>query len=141
MDNPVDHPFDLGLVNYARHPENNEYVVYRFADEFRANSFETALKDKGIPYETDTHEKKQLTYYLFGVHKNYYKQTEKINYQVEGQHRKPFIPFAGFRWFLILGSGLVLTLASIGYCKAQNKLKLIDEKGTSINSVEKVENK
>ncbi len=141
MDNPVDHPIDLGLVNYARHPENNEYIVYRFADENRANSFEEALKEKNIPYENDTHEKKQVTYHLFGVHKNHYKVTEKINYQVESQHRKPFIPYAGFRWFLMLLSGVVMSLAILGYCKAQEKLSSYDEKPASVNTTEKVQNK
>lgn len=140
MDNPVDHPIDLGLVNYSRHPENSEYVVYRFADEHRAGSFEAALKENNIPYESDTHEKKQVTYYLFGIHKNYYKKTEKINYQVEGKHRKPFIPYAGFRWFLILASGVVMTVAILGYCKSQEKLRSYDETPASVNSTEKVEN-
>lgn len=141
MDNPVDHPIDLGLVNYSRHPENSEYVVYRFADEHRASSFEEALKEKNIAYEHDTHEKKQVTYYLFGVHKNHYKVTEKINYTVEAKHRKPFIPFTGFRWFLMVTSGIVMTLAILGYCKAQEKLSSFDEKPASVNSTEKVENK
>ena len=141
MDNPVDHPIDLGLVNYSRHPENHEFIVYRFADEGRANSFEAALNEQGIPYENDTHEKKQVTYHLFGIHKNYYKKTEKINYKVEAQHRKPFIPYVGFRWFLILISGVAMSLAILGYCKAQEKLSSYDKKPTSINSQEKVENK
>ncbi|MDG1332901.1 MAG: hypothetical protein P8P74_11275 [Crocinitomicaceae bacterium] len=136
MDNPVDHPIDLGLVNYARHPENKEYVVYRFADEHRANSFEEALKEKDIPFETDTHEKKQVTYYLYGIHKNHYKVTEKLNYKVEAQHRKPFIPYAGFRWFLLIASGIVMTIAILGYCKAQDKLSSHNETPASVNSTE-----
>lgn len=134
MDNPVDHPIDLGLVNYSRHPENSEYVVYRFADEHRAKSFEEALNEKGIQFESDTHEKKQVTYYLFGIHKNHYKVTEKINYTVEAKHRKPFIPFAGFRWFLILFSAIVMVLAIMGYCKAQEKLTSLDETSASVNT-------
>ncbi|PHR29597.1 MAG: hypothetical protein COA38_11275 [Fluviicola sp.] len=133
MDNPIDHPIDLGLVNYARHPANTEYVVYRFADEHRANSFEEELIEKDIRFEKDTHEKKQVTYYLFGVHKNDYKITEKINFAVEGKHRKPFIPFAGFRWFLIIFSTVLMVLAIIGYCKAQDKLTSFDETSASIN--------
>lgn len=136
MDNPVDHPIDLGLVNYSRHPGNTEYVVYRFADEQRAISFEEALLEKNIQFEKDTHEKKLVTYYLFGVHKNDYKVTEKINFAVEGKHRKPFIPFAGFRWFLILFSAGMMLLAIIGYCKAQNKLSSFDDSSASINSSE-----
>ncbi len=133
MDNPVDHPIDLGLVNYSRHPGNTEYVVYRFADENRANSFEEALNEKNITFEKDTHEKKLVTYYLFGVHKNDYKVTEKINFAVEGKHRKPFIPFAGFRWFLILFSTGLMILAIMGYCKAQENLSSYDETSSSVN--------
>ena len=136
MDNPVDHPIDLGLVNYSRHPENRDYVVYRFADEDRANSFEAALKEKGIEFERASHEKKQLTYHLFGIHKNDYKRTEQINFDVEAKHRKPFIPFAGFRWFLILLSATVMLLAILGYCKAQEKLSSYDETSVSVNGVD-----
>lgn len=136
MDNPVDHPIDLGLVNYSRHPENSAYVVYRFADEHRAKSFEEALKEKNIQFESDTHEKKQVTYYLFGVHKNDYKVTERINFTVEAKHRKPFIPFAGFRWFMILFSAVLMLLAILGYCKAQDKLSSFDDSSPSINRTE-----
>lgn len=135
MDNPVDHPIDLGLVNYSRHPSNREYVVYRFADEHRAKSFEEALIEKNIKFESDTHEKKLVTYYLFGVHKNYFKVTEKINFAVEAKHRKPFIPFRGFRYFLLLMSAIVMCLAIMGYCKAQNKLSSYGENASSINGV------
>ncbi len=133
MDNPVDHPIDLGLVNYAKHPENSEYVVYRFADENRANSFEEALNEKSIQFEKGMHDKKQVTYYLFGVHKNYYKVTEKINFSVEAKHRKPFIPFAAFRWFLLIFSAIVMLLAILGYCNAQEKLSSQVETNVSIN--------
>ena len=140
MDNPVDHPIDLGLVNYSRHPENADYIVFRFADEHRATSFETALKEKDIYYETDTHEKKQVTYYLFGIHKNDYKVVQDINYAVEGKHRKPFIPYAGFRWFLILSSATVMLLAILGYCKAQEKLSSSNESAILVNDQTPIEN-
>lgn len=140
MDNPVDHPIDLGLVNYSRHPSNSEYIVYRFADENRAKSFEAALIEKNISYESDTHEKKQVTYYLFGIHKNDYKATEKINFAVEGMHRKPFIPYAGFRWFLITVSMGILLLAVLGYCRAQEKIQSVDKTTVSVNSIELKEN-
>jgi len=140
MDNPVDQPIDLGLVNYSRHPENKDYIVYRFADENRAKAFEKALTEKEIYFETDTHEKKQVTYYLFGIHKNDYKVTQKLNYQVEGQHRKPFIPYAGFRWFLILLSSVVMLLAILGYCNAQEKLSSSDDSVILLNDEASTEN-
>ena len=136
MDNPVDHPLDLGFVNYTRHPENSDYIVYRFADVNRANSFEEALKEQNIQFESDTHEKKLVTYYLFGVHKNDFKITEKINFAVEAKHRKPFIPYVGFRWFLILFSAGVMLLAALGYCKAQDKIRSLEDSASLVNEAE-----
>lgn len=141
MDNPVDHPIDLGLVNYTRHPSNPNYVVYRFADINRANGFEAALIEKGIDFEKDTLEKKQVTYYLFGIHKNDYKVTERLNFDVEAKYRKPFLPYAGFRYFMILFSAVVLFLAFMGYCKSQEKLQSFDEKPSTINSGDSMKNK
>ena len=136
MDNPVDHPLDLGLVNYTRHPSNSDYVVYRFADENRAKSFEEALKEKHIAFESDTVEKKLVTFYLYGIHKNDFKVTEKINFTVEAKHRKPFLPFAAFRYFMIISTAIILFLAFMGYCKAQEKLSSYDGTTSSVNSAQ-----
>ena len=48
MDNPIDNVVDLGLVNYTKHPDNPRYIIYRFADEGRASSFEK--KTSGTRY-------------------------------------------------------------------------------------------
>ena len=133
MDNPVDHTLDLGLVNYVKHPSNKDYVVYRFADQERANSFEQALEADGIWFEKSTKEGKQRNYYLFGVHKTDYTKTEKINFSVEAQHKKPLIKIAFLRYFLLFFSLIALTLATIGYCKAQNKYRIGNEVIQSVN--------
>lgn len=133
MDNPVDHTIDLGLVNYVKHPSNKDYIVYRFADQNRANSFEQALEEEGIWFEKSTKEGKQRDYYLFGVHKHDYSKTEKINYRVEAMHKKPMIKMAFFRYFILFFSLIMLTLATIGYCKAQNKYRLSNEAIQTIN--------
>lgn len=133
MDNPIDHPLDLGLVNYTRHPENKEYVVFRFPDIERANSFEEHLTKNKIWFERGAEERKQLTYHLFGLHKNDFKRAERINMLVEGKHKKPLIPIAGIRWFVVLFGMAALTLAIVGYCKQQQKLALYDDSGTLIN--------
>lgn len=133
MDNPVDHPIDLGLVNYVKHPTNPNYVVYRFADIERANSFEKGLDELGIWFEKGTEEKKQRTYTLFGIHKNDFKKTEQLNYDVEARHKKPFIPIKGLRYFLLLFSALVLILAVMGYCEQQKKLSLHNQSDLTLN--------
>lgn len=136
MENPVDHIVDLGLINYIKHPTNKDYIIFRFADINRANSFEEELKTLEIWFERSTKEGKQRDYYLFGIHKNDFKVASKINIKVEGKHKKPLIPFAFLRYFLLLFSAVVLTLAIMGYCEAQKKIQSVDETTVLINTPE-----
>lgn len=132
MENPVDHTLDLGLVNYVQHPSNPSYIVYRFPDKERAASFEIELKNNSIWFEKDEENKRGKVYTLFGVHKNDFKVTEQINFKVEAKHKKPFIPFKGFRFIvLFIGLGLLL-LSVIGYCKQQEKLSSYNSSGLTI---------
>ena len=132
MENPVDHTLDLGLVNYVQHPSNPSYIVYRFPDKERAASFEIELKNNSIWFEKDEENKRGKVYTLFGVHKNDLKVTEQINFKVEAKHKKPFIPFKGFRFIvLFIGLGLLL-LSVIGYCKQQEKLSSYNSSSLTI---------
>jgi hypothetical protein len=132
MENPVDHTLDLGLVNYLQHPSNPSYIVYRFPDKERAASFEIELKNNSIWFEKDEENKRGKVYTLFGVHKNDFKVTEQINFKVEAKHKKPFIPFKGFRFIvLFIGLGLLL-LSVIGYCKQQEKLSSYNSSSLTI---------
>ena len=134
VDNPVDNIVDLGLVNYVQHPTNQNYIVYRFVDPERAATFEKELTAATIWFEKDLESKRQKEYTLYGVHKNDFKRTDKINFKVEGIHKKPLIPFKGFRYFIVLlGLGLI-TLAIIGYCKQQEKLASYNEDVTLIKN-------
>lgn len=139
MDNPIDHPLDLGLVNYTKHPSNNDYVVFRYPDEERANTFEEFLKAENIWFERSSEAHKQRTYHLFGLHKSDFKRAERLNMKVEGKHKKPMIPIAGLRWFVVLFGMAALTLAIVGYCKQQQKLALYDDNGRLINEQNKSE--
>ena len=134
MDNPVDNIVDLGLVNYIKHPSNPNYVVFRFADKERATSFCEKLNQEKIWYEEGEEEVRSKTFTLIGIHKNDFKQAEQINFLVEAKHKKPFIPFRYFRYFVLLVGLGMLTLAIVGYCKQQNKLRSYDENGQLINT-------
>ena len=132
MENPVDHTLDLGLVNYVQHPSNPSYIVYRFPDKERAASFEIELNNNSIWFEKDEENKRGKVYTLFVVHKNDFKVTEQINFKVEAKHKKPFIPFKGFRFIvLFIGLGLLL-LSVIGYCKQQEKLSSYNSSSLTI---------
>ena len=134
MENPIDNIVDLGLVNYVKHPTNSNYIVFRFPDKARADSFQVELELKGIWFERGEEEKRARTYHLIGIHKNDFKSTEKINYLNEAKHKKPIIPFKPLRYGLILISTALITLAIIGYCKQQKVLALHENSTTLINS-------
>lgn len=130
MDNPIDHPIDLGLVNYVKHPNNPNYVIYRFADPERASSFEQALIEEKIWFEKGEQKGRVRLFILYGIHKSDYKKTQKINYQVEAKHKKFLIPHNGLRYLLLGISTVIMILALVGYCKQAEKLRLYDETGT-----------
>ena len=133
MDNPVDNPFDLGFVNYVQHPENSDYIVYRFSDQARAVDFERTLNERSIWFEKDEEEKRGKIIYLFAVHKTDFKHTQPINFDVEGKHKKPTIPFKGLRYGLLLFTLTCVLLASISYCKSMNHLKQVNKTYTRVN--------
>ena len=133
MDNPVDNIIDLGLVNYVKHPSDPSYIVFRFPDENRANSFEAELVAAEIWFERSSEQKSTRLFHLFGIHKNDFKKAEKINFRVEGMHKKPLIPFKALRYGLILFSATVMTLAIMGYCESRKKLQSVNEAITAID--------
>tara|TARA_B100000767_G_C19761319_1_gene535285 strand:- start:1213 stop:1611 length:399 start_codon:yes stop_codon:yes gene_type:complete len=131
MENPIEH-LDLGFVNFTKHPNNNSYVVYRFTDPERANSFRDELVSNNITFEEDIEKKKQVTYTLFALHKKYYKKTMQMNFKVEGKHKKPLIPFLVLRWSLLLFGLGILLLAILSYYKNMSYLNEQTEKTEQI---------
>lgn len=134
IENPVDHTIDIGLVNYVKHPSNPDYIVYRFADEERAKTFESMLEAEGIWFEKDKDDRRGKVYFLFGVHQSHFSKVEKINFSVEAKHKKPFIPFKVFRWSLMIFSFAALGLAILGYCEAQKKLTTLNKEYSTENN-------
>ena len=114
MDKKIEH-LDLGFVNYTNHPTNNDYVVFRFADVHRANSFRELLKEQKIWFEESQDQKRQLLVYLFGLHHTDYNKAQKINITVEAKHKKFLISGKFFRWFIVLFGLTMIILAAIGY--------------------------
>ncbi|MGB0934129.1 MAG: hypothetical protein ACPGU5_07585 [Lishizhenia sp.] len=132
MDSGVEHITDLGLVNYVQHPTNPDYIVFRFADIARAETFERELRAQGIWFEKGEEKPRTRTFYLFGVYKRDYKKVQQINFNTEATHRSFLIKNDFFRYFLLLFVLLVVSLAVFGYCKQQ---KIIKEKTSILNQV------
>ncbi len=127
MENPIEH-LDLGLVNFTKHPNNPNYIVYRFTDLNKANSFREELTSNNISFEQDTEKKKQVTYTLFAIKKKHYKKTMEINFKVEGAHKKPLIPFRLLRWTVLLFGLGILLLSILSYYKNMTYLNEQTEK-------------
>ncbi len=126
MDNPVDRTLDLGLVNYVQHPENPNYVVFRFADEKRAETFETRLIEEAIWFEKGDEMKRTRLFYLYGIHKNDYKKVMRINLLTEARHKKKLLPGKYFRIFMILFSFTLIGMAIFGFCDQRRILQEYD---------------
>lgn len=114
MDNPIEH-LDLGLVNYTNHPSNVNYVVFRFADEKRANSFRLLLQEQKIWFEEAQEQKRSMVFHLFGLHKSDFNKGQKINITVESKHKKFIIPGKYFRWIVVIFGVTMIIFAFIGY--------------------------
>ena len=115
----LEHPFDLGMVNYHKHPTDSNYVVYRFKDVNRANYFEKALEAQKIWFERSDPEGDEREFYLIAIHKKHFNRVQRLNFETEGKFKKPLIKNGFFRYFFVLFMIGLIVLASIGYCKNQ----------------------
>lgn len=109
----------MKLINYDEHPGDNRYYVFRFRDEHRATEFDELLTGRNVTFERDSQEDAGEIEYLFGIHKDYFKDALWCNNMIHARHRKPFIPSRFGRWALLLFVAGVIALAIIGYLKSQ----------------------
>ena len=125
--------FDMGLVNYRQHPNNVNFIVYRFKDIHRADTFEEKLKVANIWYERSNPEEDEKQLYMFAVEKKFFNKTQKLNFETEAKHKKFFIPNKWFRNFFVLFFMGVILRATVGYCKSR---KVLEEATEQIESAE-----
>jgi hypothetical protein len=132
MDAGLEH-FDMGLVNYRQHPTNVNFIVYRFKDIQRAETFEEKLKSANLWYERSNPEEDEKELYMFAVEKKFFNKTQKLNFETEAEHKKFLIPNIWFRNFFVLFFVSVIVLASVGYCKSR---KVLNDATEGLESVE-----
>ena len=109
----------MKLINYEEHPADNRYYVFRFFDEDIANEFAELLASRNVTFERDSEGVEQDITVYFGIHKDHFKDALWCNNMIHAKYRKPFIPSAVGRWALLLFVALMITLAFIGFFKAQ----------------------
>lgn len=115
--------FDMGLVNYRQHPTNVNFIVYRFKDIKRADTFEEKVKAANIWYERSDPEEDEKELYLFAVEKKFFNKTQKLNFETEAKHKRFLIPNKVFRNFFVLFFVSIIVLATVGYCQSRKILK------------------
>ncbi|GEM_PF-229862 len=115
--------FDMGLVNYRQHPTNVNFIVYRFKDIHRADTFEEKLKVANIWYERSNPEEDEKQLYMFAVEKKFFNKTQKLNFETEAKHKKFLIPHKVFRNFFVLFFMSLIVLAAVGYCQSRKVLQ------------------
>jgi hypothetical protein len=124
--------FDMGLVNYRQHPTNVNFMVYRFKDIERANTFEELLLKEGLWYERSNPVEDERQLYMFAVEKKHFQKTQKINFTTEAKHKQFLIANNATRYLFVFVMLGILSLATMGYCESRKKLKEASERIESV---------
>lgn len=103
----------LTQINFQDHPTNRRMKVFFFRKVEEANYFEVMLVESKIEYEKQIDQAGDQRIY-YGVKVKDFKAAKKLNFLTIGHFRKPFIPDAFFRYFIITISIVILTLAISG---------------------------
>jgi len=106
----------LKLKNYKDHPTVQGVKVFFFRNQEQGNYFETLLIEHKIFYEKDVDQEEGMTF--FGIKRNDFERTEKLNYLSFARYRKAFIPNKFFRYFLLIAMLGLIAFALVGYLKS-----------------------
>lgn len=108
----------MRLTNYYEHPGDNRYYVFEFPTDDYANEFEALLVSRKVAFERhfDAEASRNV---LFGIHRDFFKDALWCNNILYAKHRKPFISNSVFRWFVLLFTAGLITLAIVGYLKTR----------------------
>lgn len=108
----------FGLVNYRRHPENPNYIVFGFNSAEEADIFERELGQYKIGYERDedTLENNEIIY-LFAVLETNLDEANRANAAVKRMTRDPLLKNNLLRYALFAFVVGLAILAIIGYVK------------------------
>jgi hypothetical protein len=108
----------LDFTNWREHPSDNRYNVFFFKTLDESQYFENLLTQNKIWFEANIDEDEPTYKYYFAVNKLDTNAISTLNNLTIGQYRKPLIENAFLRYGLIIGMLIIMTLAVIGYLKA-----------------------
>ena len=114
-------------TNYFIHPGDNRYYVFTFRDEAHANEFQRMLVEGKVEFEPHQEDGQRM----FGVHRNHFQQALHCNHLVHARHRSKFIPIAGLRYALIIGTAAVLAIAIAGAWLSRARAQSLSAQGSA----------
>ncbi len=105
--------------HYYEHPTDSNYLIFTLRREDMAEYFAQQLTDANIGYETDTDinpQKKKL--YHFAILQSNRPKAMEIFLETWAKFRKPFFHNPTIKFFLLLLTVSLITLAIIGFIKS-----------------------
>ncbi|MBK9176683.1 MAG: hypothetical protein IPM46_10195 [Flavobacteriales bacterium] len=99
------------LTNYAEHPTEPGWLIFRFREDGQAAEFVQLLQADGLRHERDTEGGPP---YMVAVKQHHRSVAVRLNYIVLGRHRKPFLADAVLRWGVIALVTAIILLALVG---------------------------
>jgi hypothetical protein len=112
----------FGLVNFRRHPEDKNYIVFNFNTVEEADLFESELEKHKIWFEKTTERVSENgfnyeTVYLFAVREGNLDEVTRANAKVHATFKKPIFQNKLLRYALLLVFAALIAVAIIGYVK------------------------
>lgn len=102
----------LNITNYDDHPEDANWMVFRFPTDAMAGEFTQLLDQARIGHERDGAGGPP---FLVGVKQRHREQAVRLNYTVLGRHREPFIADGLLRKVVLGFVALIMLLAVAGF--------------------------
>lgn len=112
----------LGLVNYRRHPENKNYIVFNFNSIEEADLFESILVKEKIWHEKDIEEDTKGKLFLFAVQEGSLDAAIRANGRVVSKFKQAIFSNKIIKYVLIGIFVALIVFALIGYVKNSNNL-------------------
>ncbi len=109
----------FGLVNYRRHPENPNYIVFGFNSEAEALVFEAELNKYKTRFEKDV----EGNVYLYAIAESSMDEANKANAAVTVAFKEPLVKNKILRYSLLILIAVLLVIGIVGYVKNPQKVQ------------------
>ncbi|MBK9593176.1 MAG: hypothetical protein IPO32_17315 [Crocinitomicaceae bacterium] len=113
----------FGLVNYRRHPENPNYIVFGFNSEAEALVFEAELNKYKTRFEKDV----EGNVYLYAIAESSMDEANKANAAVTVAFKDPMVKNKILRYSLLILMALLIVIGIVGYVKNSKKTQNEEE--------------